>query len=352
MTPRMRRDFEARWPELALRVDSLLRRKRVPENQRDDILQETALRLIQMWGRVDVRRAPSLAVTVALNLLRDESRRRSSIEIVGDLPEIVEPLDVEAAGLARVELDQLRTAMTQLSAPQRSALLREIGNGNGHEGTSDAEKMLRLRARKKLRASLERVSAPLLLKLRKAADFLHVAGAGSQENLLQGLACVGCIAIGLGVAAPQGLLTDHEIRNPVISEQVAVTAGEAPAFEDSLGRARGTAAIARPATTPPRADNVLPSPVKKNAPETSGADRPTGSPNPAQPELPATGSTPDGATPGLPVDEPGTDIDDPAVPDTPEGDAPGRVDPGKEIPSLPDLPRVDLPNPQPPALPE
>jgi hypothetical protein len=355
MTPRMRRDFEARWPELAQRVDNLLKRKQVPASQRDDIIQETALRLIQMWGRVDVLRAPSLAVTVALNLLRDESRRRGCVEMVGEIPEIVEPLDVEAAGLARVELEKLRTAMTQLSAAQRSALLTEIGNGNGHKRTAGAEKMLRMRARKKLRVALERVSAPLLLKLRKTADYLHIAGAGPQENLMQGLACIGCIAIGLTVAAPQGMLAEHDARAPAIAEQSAGESRATFTIGKSAVRAGRTVAPPRVGATH-RAENQVTSSGKNERSGATGSDRPSTVHRAEQPGAPGTAVPPGGGTPALPIDEPDPGIDEPEVPAPPDADPPDPglvgVAPSEELPDVPAVPHVSVPEPQPPALPE
>lgn len=203
MTPKMRQDFEARWPALARRVDLVLRRKGLDEPTRDDITQETAVRLIQMWDRVDVERAQVLAVTIALNVMRDDARRKRP-DLVDQVPEIECTSDVERAGLARLELGRVRAAMSHLSAAQRSALLREVGDAPAAPGTGDADKMLRMRARKKLRAALGRISAPVLLRLRKLGDAFHIAGAGGTEGLVQGMGVVGCLLVGLMIAVPVG----------------------------------------------------------------------------------------------------------------------------------------------------
>src|SRR5918992_3227117 len=125
MTPTMRREFEAQWPMLATRIQRLLARKGVPSEKRDDLLQETALRLIGMWHKVDPQRIEALATTIVLNLMRDELRKKKSSDVVAQLPEVPEPCDVEAAGIARVELERVRVAMASLSPSHRSALLRE-----------------------------------------------------------------------------------------------------------------------------------------------------------------------------------------------------------------------------------
>jgi hypothetical protein len=346
MTPRMRRDFEARWPDLALRVDNLLKRRGVPACQRDDVLQETALRLIQMWERVDPSRVPGLAVTVALNLVRDESRRRGTVHVTGEMPDILEPVDVEAAGLARIELDRLRMAMTELTDAQRSALLREIGNGNGngHNGSSDSEKMLRMRARKKLRSAMERITAPLLLRLRKTADFLHVAAAGPQENLLQGLACIGCLAIGLSVTAPQGLSIATAHANP-LTEGSSAIASDAKPVEDASDAAPASVADAR-ADVPDGVENQLdPSGGKRGVREIDVApSSASGSSDTADPAA---------TTPELPIDEPDTGIDEPVVPEPDTGAPdPEIVDAAPARATLPKVPALPVEQPDPPALPE
>jgi hypothetical protein len=352
MTPRMRRDFEARWPDLALRVEGLLKRKGVEAGRRDDILQETALRLIQMWNRVDPARAPSLAVTVALNLLRDESRRQSCIDFMDHVPETLEPVDVEAAGLARIELRRLQMAMSELTVAQRSALLREIGNGNGNNGSSSAEKMLRMRARKKLRAAFERLSAPVLLRLRKTGDLLQVAGTGTQENLLQGLACIGCIAIGLSVAAPQGLLDQGPGSQAIVSERAQPVVQ--PDSADTRSGDTSWSGTAASTVGVNRSENKMGSATKEAG--RSVRDSGDTAVAPSTGDSPDTGTQPAPSTP-LSVGEPDAGIEPPDVPstgtDAPDpgivGVSPGRVTP--TLPDVPSVPSVPLPEPDPPSLP-
>src|SRR5688500_4688799 len=104
MSPDMKVDFEGEWGELQKRLRRFLFRKKVPAARHDDLVQETALRLLLMWSQVDRSRSPwPLTVTIATNLLRDEVRVRPVREVVGDLPDHAAEVDVERSGLARVE---------------------------------------------------------------------------------------------------------------------------------------------------------------------------------------------------------------------------------------------------------
>ena len=175
MSPEAKRSFEAEWAVLARRLRLLLARKRVDPAQHDDLLQETALRLVSMWDSVDRRRELwPLTVTIALNLLRDRGRVVNKDDLVGEMPEMRSLTDVETAGIARMELAKVREAMNQLSDSHRSILMREIG---GHYAAAlpdgAADKMLRMRARRKLRSALEKVSGLVALRFRRFGDLLE-----------------------------------------------------------------------------------------------------------------------------------------------------------------------------------
>ncbi|MEA2460678.1 MAG: hypothetical protein QOH90_855, partial [Actinomycetota bacterium] len=66
--------------------------------------------------------------------------------------------DAETAALARIELSRVHDALGYLTAPQRSALLAEVGVGTVVKESPAAEKMLRFRARKRLRGILDGAS--------------------------------------------------------------------------------------------------------------------------------------------------------------------------------------------------
>ena len=142
------------------RVHNSLRRRGVPECLRDDIVQETGLRLFKMWADVDPERSPyGLALRIANNLLWDHVRLRQNREVLGDVPEHAAPNDVEHTGMARIELARVRKALPRLSEAHRSVLLAEIDNAiQAPESSPAAVKMMRMRARRRLTQILEHVS--------------------------------------------------------------------------------------------------------------------------------------------------------------------------------------------------
>ena len=153
------RSFEVEWPPVADRLATALRKRRVPAQLAEDLIQETGLRLFQFWERVDPGRDLwPLALTITLNILRDQIRtdnRRREVVVPDDLVEH----DTETAALARIELGRVQEALIQLTASQRSVLLAEVGAGTQPHTSPSATKMLRMRARKRLRALMESASA-------------------------------------------------------------------------------------------------------------------------------------------------------------------------------------------------
>lgn len=199
MSPEKKRDFEAEWPLLARRLRHFLSRKKVLPSQQDDLIQETALRLYKMWDSVDrTRPAWALTVTIALNLLRDEYRRSAHADVVADLPELAHTYDVERAGLARVELARVRAALAEMSPAHRAVLLAEVGHAGS--GAVDAgEKMRRMRARRKLTAILERVSAVILMPVKRLTEIVQAVVA-ARDPLAAGTSCLLCTVLGFGMA--------------------------------------------------------------------------------------------------------------------------------------------------------
>lgn len=219
MSPEAKRTFEAEWPVLSGRLRALLARKGIDRSLHDDLVQETALRLLSMWDTVDRRRPLwPLTVTIALNLLRDRGRQVERDDLVAEVPELGAVHDVEAASLARIELQRVRSAMRELSGSQRSALMKEVG---GHAlataPDSSSDKMLRMRARRKLKLALENVSAVIALRLRRIAEVLEGAFA-AREGVVSAASCVLCLIVGIGagIAPPPGL-TPHAAAGPTSS---------------------------------------------------------------------------------------------------------------------------------------
>lgn len=155
--------FEQAWPDLARRLERVLRSRRLSPWLVDDIVQETGLRLFKRWDTVDPELSPwGLTLTIAKNLLWDTRHRHASRELLVDVPERPASHDVEDAGIARLELWRVARAMGRMSPRHRSVLLAEVGGAEASGSTAAATKMTRMRARKRLNALLEGASASCL----------------------------------------------------------------------------------------------------------------------------------------------------------------------------------------------
>lgn len=159
MTSDQERDFEHQWPALAVRVNRLLRRKRISAWLAEDLTQETGLRLVRMWPKIDQTQPLwPLAATIALNLMRDEMRREASHELTYDVPDGPSKENVEQRGMARLELRAVGGALAQMTEPHRHALLDEVSSARTVSPEPTAVRMLRMRARRKLQNILDHAS--------------------------------------------------------------------------------------------------------------------------------------------------------------------------------------------------
>jgi len=171
MTPQARRAFEVEWPKLDVRLRRVLGRRGIPRDEWDDLVQETGARLYSMWERVDPGRpAFPLAATIMTNLLCDRARRSMLREVAGDVPERESLQDVERESFLRLDLDSVHRAVAALSTAQKQALFGELLGIEAVASRRDADKMLRMRARRKLASMVERVSALVPLRLMRAGD--------------------------------------------------------------------------------------------------------------------------------------------------------------------------------------
>ena len=206
MTPELKGEFESSWRDLHPRLRALLAARRISPDRHEDLIQETALRLYGMWERVDQTR-PSwpLAKTIVLNLVRDEFRTKRITEPLEASPEKAFDYDLEAQGIARIELERVRVALASLSELQRRALLVEIGVHPAGVA-APVDKMTRSRARKRLASLLQDASALVSLRWLRIPDLLHGAGLLRGAGTA-GIACFAClfgasvIAIGAGPLA-------------------------------------------------------------------------------------------------------------------------------------------------------
>ena len=154
--------FQERWRDMTPRVQIWLARAGAPSSEREDLVQETALRLYTMRERVDWERpVEPLAYRIAINLWRDQWRRRGNREVIADIPEQACTADTERAALARVEVGEvarLLSTMQQSTARiLRAAVRRDADTKSGAPLTA-SERAARLRARRALAARFNAVS--------------------------------------------------------------------------------------------------------------------------------------------------------------------------------------------------
>ena len=181
-------DFTRCWSEVRLSLDRILASNGVSSSDREDLIQETAARLYRRWSSLDHGRPlVGLAVTIALNLYRDNLRRNR--EVLCDAPTLLSrsdaraATDVERTGIARLEVARVGRAIKRLSTQHQRSLLGLVADGNQDETRplSPSEKMIRVRARKRLRSMLETVGVSLVIfatRIRKPSEQMAYSATG------------------------------------------------------------------------------------------------------------------------------------------------------------------------------
>jgi hypothetical protein len=214
-------------------------------------------------------------------------------------------------------------------------LLQEIGAavGNGH--SADAEKMLRLRARRKLSSMLRDVSAVVLVRYRRVAELVQGL-LPSYEGLLPTTTCVICLLVALSggmvletptPAEAQQIRSEHWVQDVTTSTAGTVASTPAPAGLD-------VATTLKPDVSSMGADSAARTP--------QGAKQ-----DPQDPTSPTVVS----GSGGVPVPIPRT----PPLPGSGSGDQPTEVRADGAIPEQPEAPSdddgaVQLPVPLPDAI--
>lgn len=172
--------FDEAWPALAERLRRTLTARGVPAQDRDDVVQETALRVYRSWTGLDPNRpAWPFVITVGLNIWRDVIRERTG-RIAQCHPtehiEITADQDVERDVLARDELASTVVAMRSLAPEQRRLLLATEEFGDTIRPLRPAERVARMRVRRQLARAVGRASAAVaLLWLRRPVRSTGVA---------------------------------------------------------------------------------------------------------------------------------------------------------------------------------
>lgn len=175
--------FDDAWPELEIRLRRSLTGRRVPAQDRDDVIQETALRVYRVWDTLDpTRSAWPFVVTVAVNFWRDIVRERTGriaqVHPTADI-EVTDHQDVERDVLARQELADVRVAWRALGPEQRRLLMATEEFADRVRPLRPAERVARMRVRRQLARAVGRASAlvPMLLLRRPGRTTSVVAAA-------------------------------------------------------------------------------------------------------------------------------------------------------------------------------
>jgi DNA-directed RNA polymerase specialized sigma24 family protein len=175
--------FDDDWPELETRLRRSLTARRVPAQDRDDVIQETALRVYRVWDSLDpTRSAWPFVITVAVNFWRDIVRERTGrIAVVHPSAsiEVTDHQDVERDVLARQELASVRIAWRALGPEQRRLLLATEEFADTVRPLRPAERVARMRVRRQLARAVGRASAlvPVLFLRRPGRTTSAVAAA-------------------------------------------------------------------------------------------------------------------------------------------------------------------------------
>jgi hypothetical protein len=255
MTSEQKRQFENQWPAVAARLERMLARRGIPEERRDDIVQETGLRLLRSWHKVDAARPLwPFTVTIALNLMRDQARRSDWGEVLTEFPDRQDATDVEHLATKRLELRQAGRALALLKPGQRDVLLAEVEPSMfPATGTPAATKMLRMRARRRLAALMQQVSAlgiAVTGPIRRLGRSSHLLPyRSSAEALVPAVCGVLCAfaVVGAGSLAPFSTLPPSE---------GSATDADALLEGSSTGDLATTSSVAGAATTS-SADSAL-----------------------------------------------------------------------------------------------
>ncbi|HEX4654423.1 MAG TPA: sigma-70 family RNA polymerase sigma factor [Mycobacteriales bacterium] len=162
-----RESFDEAWPALAEHLRRSLTARGVPAQDRDDVVQETALRVYRSWTGLDPNRpAWPFVITVAINIWRDIIRERTG-RIAQVHPtehiEVTADLDVERDVLARQELAKTVVAMRSLAPEQRRLLLATEEFTDTVRPLRPAERVARMRVRRQLARAVGRATAAFAL---------------------------------------------------------------------------------------------------------------------------------------------------------------------------------------------
>ena len=241
-----RESFDDAWPALAERLRRTLTARGVPAQDRDDVVQETALRVYRSWGTLDPNRPVwPFVITVGINIWRDVIRERTG-RIAQCHPtehiEITADQDVERDVLARQELANTVVAIRSLAPEQRRLLLATEEFGDTVRPLRAAERVARMRVRRQLARAVGRVSAAVaLLWLRRPARSTGVVATAYAGALA-------AAALTAPAMAPMPAISAVPTPHAVIQATHHVTPAATRSGRHTSGRQAGALSTAHAAT--------------------------------------------------------------------------------------------------------
>ena len=226
--------FDDVWSELRDRLGRVLAARGVPAQDREDLLQETALRLYRVWGNLDPEQPVwPYAVTIALNLWRDTLR--SAATHVREVSPIVafdnpDDLDVERTVIARQELATVGAALRELAPEQRRLVLETDELTSVVRPLRAAERMSRMRVRRELARVVGRASAIAALIWLRRPGRAQAMAAAAFTGALAATVFSGAPAVSVSTATPPAAVVAAPavVRVAAVSRPVARVVRSAP----------------------------------------------------------------------------------------------------------------------------
>jgi RNA polymerase sigma factor (sigma-70 family) len=227
-------EFDDVWADMRDRLSRVLAARGVPAQDRDDLLQETALRLYRVWGNLDPEQPVwPYAVTIALNLWRDTIRSAAThVREVAPVMEFdnADDLDVERTVIARQELASVSAALRALAPEQRRLVLETDELTSVVRPLRASERMSRMRVRRELARVVGRASAIAALIWLRRPHRAQAFAAAAFTGALAVTVFSGSPAVSVSTAMPDIPVISAPVSVPVaaVTRPVAAHVRSAP----------------------------------------------------------------------------------------------------------------------------
>ena len=244
--------FEAQWPDVEARLRRLLAARNVPPSEREDLVQEVAVRALA--SAVEFPSSDNFfawASTVARHLCVDVLRGRALAQ--SRLSALAHsPRDVEAEVETRLDLAAAKAFVAKLSAQEREALLGETGGVR----QPSSFYVQRHRLRRKMQKAIDGLGS-LWLGLWRRFRFTGGEAASQAAALVAPLAAACALNFGLGQS--------HDPRPHVPAEPAPLPAARATSHThitppSAPATHNGSATPHHPLTTSPEKPQRAPDP--------------------------------------------------------------------------------------------